>query len=514
MTTHPTPHPLPTAYKRRQPERSTLHQAITQHLPHLHSRLDHEGRALPPFVELTFERYLSCGQLQGGFVRLYCSECKHNRLIAFSCKRRGLCPSCAGRVMTQRAMRQREAVIPAVRNRQWVLTFPRPLHTYLAYFPHALTDALDLFIETLRYHYQRRCLPAAPSPPESFDVDYINAYYRPRYPHDIGALTSVQRHTDALSLYPHFHTLTTDGLFVARSSPQAAQSTLRPRAPVDDAVFITAEPLSSEDLQEILVLYQRRLTRRFIRRGYLRPNVDGLPAAEQTFSLFWGAEPPSEEEQQLLKCYAASAQLRHAFGPRAGHPLELDLADVTSDRPSSHELCVSYAGFNIHANTVIEAEDRDRLEQMCRYIQRPVIAKDRLKKLEDGRFYYAFKRQWKSGARGIFFEGPDLLERLVALIPPPRKHQTRYHGVYAPHSRFQRAIKHMTTRFEQALSHQARQRRHVYWVLWAELLKRTFREDVERCPHCTSTLQRISLITTPEAIIALIAYDESARGPP
>ena len=215
--------------------------------------------------------------------------------------------------MSQRAMRQREAVIPAVRNRQWVLTFPRPLHTYLAYFPHALTDALDLFIETLRYHYQRRCLPAAPSPPESFDVDYINAYYRPRYPHDIGALTSVQRHTDALSLYPHFHTLTTDGLFVARSSPQAAQSTLRPRAPEDDAVFITAEPLSSEDLREILVLYQR------------------------------------------------------------------------------HELCVSYAGLNVHANTVIEAEDRDRLEQMCRYIQRPVIAKDRLKKLEDGRFYYAFK---------------------------------------------------------------------------------------------------------------------------
>ena len=48
------------------------------------------------------------------------------------------------------------------------------------------------------------------------------------------------------------------------------------------------------------------------------------------------------------------------------------------------------------------ASDRDRLERLCRYIQRPVIAQDRLTELEDGRLYYKFKRTWKSGARGIF----------------------------------------------------------------------------------------------------------------
>ena len=50
--------------------------------------------------------------------------------------------------------------------------------------------------------------------------------------------------------------------------------------------------------------------------------------------------------------------------------------------------------------------------------------------------------------------------------------------------------------------------------LWAELLKRTFKEDVERCPVCASTLQRIAFIHTPEAIIALMEYDEQERGPP
>ena len=167
-----------TTYERRRPELTPLHRAVTEHLSNLQARLAHEGKSLPSFVNLTFTRYLTCGQLKGGFVRLYCAQCKHNRLVAFSCKRRGVCPSCAGRVMTQRAMRQREVVMPVVRSRQWVLTFPRPLHTYLAYFPHALTDALDLFIETLRYHYQRRCLPHAPHPPEFYDVDYSNACYR------------------------------------------------------------------------------------------------------------------------------------------------------------------------------------------------------------------------------------------------------------------------------------------------------------------------------------------------
>ena len=151
---------------------------------------------------------------------------------------------------------------------------------------------------------------------------------------------------------------------------------------------------------------------------------------------------------------------------------------------------------------------------MCRYIQRPVIAKDRLTELADGRFYYGFKRTWKNGTKGIFFEEPDFLERLAALIPPPRKHQTRYHGVYAPNSRFQSVVKRLTALGERAFQDESRHRRHVYWVLWAELLKRTFRVEVERCPECSSTMQRIACIYTPEAIIALMQYDAMERGPP
>lgn len=75
----------------------------------------------------------------------------------------------------------------------------------------------------------------------------------------------------------------------------------------------------------------------------------------------------------------------------------------------------------------------------------------------------------------------------------------------------------MTAHGERALREAARRRRRTYWVLWAELLKRTFQVDVSRCPKCQGTMQRVSLVQTPEAITALLSYDEAreeARGPP
>ena len=54
-------------------------------------------------------------------------------------------------------------------------------------------------------------------------------------------------------------------------------------------------------------------------------------------------------------------------------------------------------------------------------------------------------------------------------IPPPRRHQVRYHGVYAPNSRFQVVVKRMTLAGEEALRRQQSARRRVAWVLWGEL---------------------------------------------
>ena len=50
------------------------------------------GSGLPEFVKDEFEAFLACGILAHGFLRLRCSECGHEKLVAFSCKRRGFCP--------------------------------------------------------------------------------------------------------------------------------------------------------------------------------------------------------------------------------------------------------------------------------------------------------------------------------------------------------------------------------------------------------------------------------------
>ncbi|WP_437821863.1 transposase zinc-binding domain-containing protein [Sorangium sp. So ce1078] len=50
-------------------------------------------------VSPELEAYLDCGLLCRGFARLLCDRCEESRLVAFSCKGRGFCPSCLGRRM-------------------------------------------------------------------------------------------------------------------------------------------------------------------------------------------------------------------------------------------------------------------------------------------------------------------------------------------------------------------------------------------------------------------------------
>lgn len=91
--------PTPTrAYARRQPEDGTLYGVVRDHLPALLERArdqSEHGFGYPRFVEREFEKFLGCGLLCNGFVRVRCDHCAEERLVAFSCKTRGFCPSCS-----------------------------------------------------------------------------------------------------------------------------------------------------------------------------------------------------------------------------------------------------------------------------------------------------------------------------------------------------------------------------------------------------------------------------------
>jgi len=93
-------------------------------------------------------------------------------------------------------------------------------------------------------------------------------------------------------------------------------------------------------------------------------------------------------------------------------------------------LCADLAGFSLHAATT--ATHRSDVEVLCRYILRPPLAIDRLTLREDGNVELALPRPWSDGTTTLTFEPLAFISRLVPLIPAPRSHQIRYHGVLAP----------------------------------------------------------------------------------
>ena len=105
-----------------------LHEAVRGHLSDALAQAaetSEHGFGYPGFIENTFHRYLECGLLRHGFVRVHCDECGCDRLVAFSCKTRGLCPSCNTRRMHDTAAHLVDRVLPHVPYRQWVMSFPR-----------------------------------------------------------------------------------------------------------------------------------------------------------------------------------------------------------------------------------------------------------------------------------------------------------------------------------------------------------------------------------------------------
>ena len=109
------------------PEDTVLYQTIEQHVEPFSDAVAEQGARLPRFVREAFDAYLRCGRLEHGFIRAKCEGCRHEHLVAFSCKRRGFCPSCGVRRMAESAAHLLDHVLPRVPLRQWVLSFPWPL---------------------------------------------------------------------------------------------------------------------------------------------------------------------------------------------------------------------------------------------------------------------------------------------------------------------------------------------------------------------------------------------------
>ena len=96
--------------------------------------------------------------------------------------------------------------------------------------------------------------------------------------------------------------------------------------------------------------------------------------------------------------------------------LAADAGKTVGQHPAGQELAkLPRDELDLHANVRVGPNDRARLEQLCRYVLRPSLAENRLRRLADGRVRLELKRPWSDGTTHLLFEPVEFLEKLATL---------------------------------------------------------------------------------------------------
>ncbi len=333
------------ASARRQPETTLLYKTLQAHWLGFRATIETDGGDLPAFVRDEFEAYFRCGILAHGFLRVRCKDCGHSRIVSFSCKRRGFCPSCLGRRMADTAAFCVDHLFPRVPVRQFVLTVPVRLRFRMVYSPGLTTAVLRCFIAAITSDLRRRARKRKLS----------GAL-------ESGSMTVIQRFGSSLAHNVHFHTLAVDGVWARQAD--------------GSLLFHPLPAPSDEDVARIARAVCRKVGRVLAR------------------------EKGSDNGRTSLLDEMANASVQGlvATGPRRGcRVLRLGRTGEDANAAVIGRRCTDVAGFNVHANTCALANERERLEILVRYLARPPIANDRLSELPDGRLALKLKQAWRDG---------------------------------------------------------------------------------------------------------------------
>jgi hypothetical protein len=368
--------------------------------------------------------------------------------------------------MTQTAAYLVDEVIPEVPVRQWVLSFPIPLRLLYAAHPELLTFVLAIVHREVARFLRRQ-------------AGFKDA--------QTGAVTLIQRFGSAANLNIHLHGLVLDGVY---------------RRTEAGLVFHAATAPTPEELDAILGGIIKALMKQLTRTGHL------VEVEEEGMSYLG----ESGRDPALTALQWASCTYRIAFGPHAGQSvLRLQggprLADAV--KPG----CVTRQGFSLHAGIRCGTHQRSELERLCRYITRPAIANERLSRSPDGDVILQLKTPWRDGTSQIKLTPMEFLQRLAALVPRPRLHLTRFHGVLAPNAKLRPEVvpKPATGKATGTTGHSDRSNRSG----WAQLLRKVFSLDLEHCPNCGGALKIIAAIEDPAVIVKILTHlGLPARAPP
>ncbi|MBM5817559.1 MAG: IS91 family transposase [Cyanobacteria bacterium K_Offshore_surface_m2_239] len=223
----------------------------------------------------------------------------------------------------------------------------------------------------------------------------------------------------------------------------------------------------------------------------------------------------ADTENPLASLQAASCTYRIALGPRAGQK-GLSLRTVAGqDEKPGKVMCAETHGISLHAAVRNRVDQRKQLERLCRTITRPALANERLSRNGKGRAMLRLKSPYRDGTTHIVMEPQAFMQRLAALVPRPRLHLIRYHGVLAPNAKLRAAVvPSVVQRARQPAHEHGHTHGQAARMSWAQLLKRVFHIDVERCV-CGGQLKILAAIEEPVLIVRILTHlGLPARAPP
>jgi hypothetical protein len=196
-------------------------------------------------------------------------------------------------------------------------------------------------------------------------------------------------------------------------------------------------------------------------------------------------------------------------------------------------------GFSVDATVRVEANDRQGLECLLRYCARPAFALERLREIDSEHLVYESVKPGPGGSLTLMLTPLELLDRLAALIPPPRRHRHRYFGVLAPNSALRAAVTALagpqaetpaaqtpataataplpapaSALAETAQAAEEPIHRRAARYAWALLLARIYEVFPLLCPNCGGEMRIIAFINEAMALREILAHLGEPTSPP
>ncbi len=476
------------SYRPRNPSETLLYKTIQENLETFLQNLqqDPAAKGFPEYVVGEFREFLRCGILAHGFLRYRCDSCTKDLLVGFSCKKRGFCPSCLARRMSEMAAFLTDHVLPDENIRQWVISQPIPLRYWCASNTKLTAKINKIVVNEITRYYRAKA--------KGFGYE--------RKATHTGLITFVQRFGSSLNLNLHFHLLALDGVYLDRSDRKLTPA------------FVTLKTPTDSELQQVIKRIAMKSVKALRKLSYLDDATEEVLAT--------GLDPLFIEEPEHALAMAASVKQRIAFGDRRGqkvrtikHLIHRAFGYEEDEVMTTGTRCVAVNGFSLHAATRIKKGRRQALEQLIRYTARGPFSHKRLSQEVDGDLRYTLKTPWHDGTVAIKLSPEELIEKLAALVPIPRFNLFRYSGVFAPNHKLRSQI--VPTPKIKPASCADSELSPVIRYKWHQLLKRIFDIDINNCPACggKDTMKFVAIIHDPMVVEKFLRHlGYPARPPP